>query len=81
MCGYDPFYWYERELENQYIEELKKEAEIMLKDIPIKRFIELMKDFTELELKIVFDLSYKWHDEEMIKAVKQEYNKRGLAWN
>jgi hypothetical protein len=40
-----------------------------------------MKDYTELELKIVFDLSYKWHDEEMIKAVKQEYKKRGLAWN
>lgn len=81
MCGYDPFYWYDIQLCNQYKADLEKEAEMMLKDIPIKRFIELMKDYTELELKIVFDLSYKWHDEEMIKAVKQEYKKRGLAWN
>lgn len=80
MCGYNPFYWYDRELDNEYIEEMKKEAETMLKDVPIKEFVRLMQQFTELELKIVFDLSYKWHDEEMIKAVKQEYKKRGLAW-
>lgn len=81
MCGYNPFYWYDRELDNEYIEEMKKEAKTMLKDVPIKEFVRLMQQFTELELKIVFDLSYKWHDSEMIKAVKQEYKKRGLAWN
>lgn len=74
-------YWYEQQLDNEYIEEKRKDAEEMLKDIPIKEFMELVKGFTELELRIVFDLSYKWQDEEMIKAVKQEYKKRGLAWN
>lgn len=81
MCGYNPFYWYDRELDNEYIEEMKKEAETMLKDVPIKEFVRLMQQFTELELKIVFDLSYEWHDEEMICAVKKEYKRRGLAWN
>jgi hypothetical protein len=80
MCGYNPFYWYEQKLDNDFIEQKRKDAE-MLKDIPVKEFMELVKGFTELELKIVFDLSYEWHDEEMIKAVKQEYKKRGLAWN
>ena len=73
-------YWYEKDLDNEFKEQKRKDAE-MLKDIPIKEFMKLVKDFTELELKIVFDLSFEWHDEEMIKAVKQEYKKRGLAWS
>ena len=79
MCGYNSFYWYEQKLDNEFKEQKRKDAE-MLKDIPIKEFVSMVKDFTELELKIVFDLSYEWHDEEMVKAVKQEYKKRGLAW-
>lgn len=79
MCGFEPFKWYEQELDNEFVEQKRKEAE-MLKDIPIKEFVSIVKDFTALELKIVFDLSYGWHDEEMIKILKNEYKKRGLAW-
>lgn len=80
MCGYDPFKWYEQDLDNEFEEQKRKDA-VMLKDIPIKEFAKIVKDFTELELKIVFDLSYEWHDEEMIKILKNEYRKRGLAWS
>jgi hypothetical protein len=72
--------WYEQDLDNEFEEQKRKEA-VMLKDIPIKEFAKIVKDFTELELKIVFDLSYEWHDEEMIKILKNEYRKRGLAWS
>lgn len=72
--------WYEQDLDNEFEEQKRKEA-VMLKDIPIKEFASIVKDFTELELKIVFDLSYEWHDEEMIKILKNEYRKRGLAWS
>lgn len=35
----------------------------------------------EQDLRIWFDFSFRWRDEKYIRGIKQEFKRRGLAWN
>ena len=80
MSSYNQFYWYDRQLDSEYIEEKEKEGQ-MFRDLPITEFIEMVSKVTDLELRLLFNISYEWHDEQMSDALKKEFRKRGLAWS
>ena len=79
MCGYNPFYWYEQQLDNDFIEQKRKDAE-MLKTIPKEELKKLVKSFDDAELKIVFEVCQDCKDKEMEEAIKQECKERGNEW-
>lgn len=71
--------WYEQQLDNDFIEQKRKDAE-MLKDKSKDELKELVKSFSEAELKIAFELSQDCNNKEMEETIRQECNERGKEW-
>lgn len=77
MSGYDPFWMIDSLLEEEYISDKEHEAERFRAMNDNEFFIEVKKVNLE-DLKILSELAYRWHDENLISNIKSEFKRRGV---